>query len=250
MSEANYTIFSVCNRIPLEPYYCYFQFEKSTEGTNKLVVGGIGSHYTGLCDKAKFLYRAIKAGYVKTEYIIVCDCWDLVFCTTPEEIILKFLGFDCDLVISAERNCFPADLVSEYDNLSHTSSFKYLNSGMIVGRTDAMLYMLEQMKVEEIPNDYFDGEKNIHFNDQFEYQKMYIKLLELKANGDSCIKVRLDYECLLSVPLHQVTIEDLDFSEPRIRLKETNTYPCVMHMNGSSKTDGLREPILKHLNLL
>lgn len=241
MSEPNYTIFAVCNRLPIEPYYCYGEWERSTEGMNKLVVSYVGTHYTGLCDKAKFLYRAIKFDHIKTEYVIVCDCWDLVFCATPEEIISKFLEFDCDLVISGERNCFPADLKDEYDKLPATSSFKYLNSGMIVGRTDKMLELLEAMKVEEIPNDYWDGEKNIHFNDQFEYQKIFLQ---------QPVNIKLDYDCVLSIPLHQVSIDDLDFSGDRIVVKETNSKPCTLHMNGSSKTDGLREPILKHLNLL
>lgn len=241
MNEPNYTIVTICNRVPQEEYYCLHQWEQSVAGTNKFVIQAIGTYYQGLCDKPKFVYRAIKGGHIKTKYIIFCDCWDLVFCTSPEEIILKFLGFDCDLVISAERNCFPADLKDEYDKLPSTSSFKYLNSGMIVGYTDKMLELLEAMKVEEIPNDYFDGEKNVHFNDQFEYQKAFL---------GQAVSIKLDYDCSLSMPLHQVTLDDLDFSEERIRNKETNSYPCTMHMNGSSKTDGLREPILKHLNLL
>lgn len=247
MSEPNYTIFGVCNRIPTEDYYCFKEWEKSTEGMNKFVVAGIGSHYTGLCDKAKFLYRAIKFGHIKTKYLIICDTWDLVFCCPPEEIILKFLGMSCDIVFSAEKNCFPDDLKKEFDELNTYSTYKYLNSGMIVGRTDAILRMLEDMKVEEIPNDYWDGEKNIHFNDQFEYQKEYIRNKQLFEPPNT---MRLDYDCILSIPLHQVTIEELDFSEPRIRVKETNSYPCTLHMNGSSKTDGLRNPILTHLNLL
>jgi len=247
MTEPNYTIVTICNRIPLENYYCFDSFKKSIEGTHNLIIQAIGTSYQGLCDKPKFVYRAIKLGHIKTKYIIFCDCWDLVFCTTPEEIILKFLSMDCDLVISAERNCFPTDLKDEYDKLPSTSSFKYLNSGMIVGKTDALLYTLEQMKVEEIPDDYFDGQKNVHFNDQFEYQKEFIRSIGL---AEPSVKIKLDYDCTLSMPLHQVTMGDLDFTEERIRNVETGRYPCTMHMNGSSKTDGLRLPILNHLNLL
>ncbi len=239
--DKSYTIFTVCNRHPTEPYYCLGAWIKSTEGTNRLFISAIDTHYQGLCDKPKFVYRAIKRELIKTKYIIFCDCWDLVFCTTPEEIILKFLEMDCDLVISAERNCFPNDLKDEYDKLPATSSFKYLNSGMIVGYTDKLLELLESMKVEEIPDDYWNGEKNIHFNDQFEYQKSFLQ---------QPVKIKLDYDCTISMPLHQVSMSDLDFSATRIRNVETGSYPCTMHMNGSSKTDGLREPILKHLNLL
>lgn len=241
--SAEYTIFTVCNRTPTEPYYCLSEWDASTRDTNRIVVAGIETHYTGLGDKPKFVYRAIKKGLLNTKFTIFCDCWDLVFATTPEEIIERFLEFNSDLVISSEKNCYPADLKDEYDKLPYTSSYRYLNSGMIVGYTDALLSTLEAMKVEEIPNDYWDADKqcNVHFNDQFEYQKIFLK---------PPVNIALDYNQIISNSLHQVGIDELDFSEKRIRNKETNSTPCVLHMNGSAKTDGLREPILRHLNLM
>jgi len=242
MSYFNYTIVTICNRIPQEDYYCLDAWQKSVNGCNTMVIQHWGSRYTGLCDKAKFVYRAIKGGSIETEFIIFCDCWDLVFATTPEEIIEKFKEFECDLVISAERNCFPADLKNEYDALPYTSSFKYLNSGMIVAYTDKLLETLEAMDVESIPDDYFDGEKNVHFNDQFEYQKAMLK---------QPVHIKLDYQQVLSRTLHDAKLEELDFSKQRIRNVETNSYPCTFHFNGNGKSENnLRTTILNHLNLL
>lgn len=241
MSTPNYTIVTISNRIPQEDYYCFTEWQKSVNGTNGIIIQSLDTPYQGLCDKPKFVYRAIKAGVINTEFIIFCDSWDLVFTTTPEEVIEKFLEFNCDLVISAERNCFPNDLKEEYDKLPSTSSFKYLNSGLIVGYTQKLLETLEAMKVEEIPDDYFDGQKNVHFNDQFEYQKIFLQQL---------VHIKLDYQQILSRTLHEAKLDELDFSEPRIRNIETNTYPCTMHMNGNGKTSGCREAILKHLNLI
>lgn len=242
MSEPNYTVVSICNRYPAESYYCLNSFAKSIEGKNNLIISSIDTQYQGLCDKPKFVYRAIKQGLIKTEFIIFTDCWDLVFATTPEEIIEKFLDFNCDLVISAERNCFPNDLKDDYDKLPSTSSFKYLNSGVIVGYTDKLLETLEAMEVESIPNDYFDGEKNIHFNDQFEYQKIYLK---------QPVHIKLDYQQVLSRTLHDAKLDELDFTEERIRNIETNTYPCTMHMNGNGKSENnIRNTILSHMKLI
>lgn len=236
-----YTIVTISNRLPTENYYCFREWEKSVQGTNAIVIHGIDTPYTGLCDKAKFVYRAIKKGIVNTDIIIFCDSWDLVFATTPEEIIEKFLEFNCDLVISAEKNCFPNDLKDEYDKLPFTSDFKYLNSGMIVGYTDKMLQTLEAMKVEEIPNDYWDGEKNIHFNDQFEYMKIYLK---------QPVHIKLDYQQILSRTLHNAQLYELDFTKERIMNISTNSYPCTFHMNGNGKTEnGIRNAILKKLGL-
>lgn len=242
MSDLNYTIFGVSNKFPKEDYYCFDAFIKSTEGMNKLLVSGIGTEYIGLCDKAKFLYRAIKYDLIKTKYVIVTDVWDLVFCCQPEEIILRFLEQDCDVWFSSEKNCFPDFYKDEYDKLPAPTEYKYLNSGMIVAHTDKMLELLEAMKIEEIPTDYFDGERNVHFVDQTEYGKAFLL---------QPVKMKLDYEQKLSRTLHNATLYELDFSEERIRNVDTGSYPCTMHMNGNGKsTNNLRTTILKHLNLL
>lgn len=238
----NYTIVTICNRIPREDYYCLQEFEKSTNDYNKIVIQYVDTPYQGLGDKPKFVYRAIKRGIIPTKYIIFTDCWDLVFADKPEEIIEKYKDFNCDLVFSGERNCFPADLKDEYDKLPFTSSFKYLNSGFIVGETDALLTTLEAMKVEEIPNDYWDDNKghNVHFNDQFEYQKIFIQ---------QPVLMKLDYAQALSQTMHDVNAEDIDLTGEKIRNTETGSHPSTIHFNGSGKTNGLQEPILKKLGL-
>lgn len=238
----DYTIVTISNRSPTENYYCLNQWHQSVQGTNHIVIKEMGTPYRGLGDKPRFVYRAIKQGLIKTKYIIFCDCWDLVFASTPEEIIEKYLAFNSDLVISAEKNCFPEDLKEEFDKLPYTSSYRYLNSGMIVGTTDSLLTTLEAMDAENIPNDYFDKERNcnFHYNDQKLYQDIFLQ---------QPVKITLDYNQIIANSLHQVKIEELDFSEKRIRNIETGSYPCVLHMNGSAKSDGLREPILKHLGL-
>jgi len=242
MSEPNYTVVTISNRQPQEYYYCFNEWQKSVQGANGIIIQGIETKYQGLCDKVKFIYRAIKQGVIKTEFIIFCDSWDLVFATTPEVIINKFLEMGCDLIISSEKNPFPLDLKDEYDKLPYTSSFKYLNSGFIVGYTNKLLELLESMEVEKIPDDYFDGEKNVHFNDQFEIQKAFLK---------QPVHIKLDYQQQFSRTLHEAKLEELDFSEPQIRNIETNTYPFTFHMNGNGKSEnGIREAILKHLNLI
>lgn len=241
MSEANYTIFSVCNRFPVEPYYCLNEWMKSTENTNRLVVSGIGTQYQGLFDKPKFMYRAIKNGVIKTKYIIACDCWDLVFVTSPETIIDVFETFDTEIVFSSERTCFPDSKKEEYDKLPYTSSYKYLNSGMIVGYAESILKLLESMDVESVPDDYWDGSKNVHFNDQEFYLEHFLKQV---------VPMKLDYEQKISTTLHAVEIDEIDFSEDGIMVKETNSFPCTVHGNGSGKTNGLLQASLKHLKLI
>jgi len=235
----NYKIVTVSNRRPAQSYYCYDQFYKSLQGITPLVLGQHG--YQGLGDKPKFLYRAIKDGLIKEPHIIFCDSWDLVFASHPDEVYDRFFSFNTHIVISSEKNCFPADLKGEYDKLPSTSSYKYLNSGMIVGETDAIFHALEVMDAENLPNDYVNPNGSMtHINDQALWMELFLK---------QPVPMVLDYKQELCNTLHSVHLEDLDFSETRIENKETGSYPCSLHFNGNSKTSGLREPLLKHLNL-
>lgn len=236
----DYKLVTVCNRIPTEPYYTLNQFVKSCEGEDILVLGTQPGEYIGLGSKPKLLYKAIKEGKIKEKILIFCDCWDLVFVSPPSMIFWNFINFNAPVVISSERNCFPSTYKEEYDKLLFTSSFKYLNSGMICGETDAILAVLEAMELDKVPDDYYDADagRMVHINDQEQYQEIFLK---------QPVKMVLDYNQLLCATLHDVNIDDLDFSESKIRHKETGVYPLSFHFNGAAKTNGLREPILKHL---
>jgi hypothetical protein len=241
-----YKIITVCNRRPTEPYYTFDEFFKSA-GEQVWLLGTQPGEYGGLGSKPRLLYNAIKAGAIKEKYIIFSDCFDIVFAVPPIHLFLKYKQFCSPLVISAEKNCFPDTHKKEYDELiDHDyieTPYRYLNSGMIVGETDAMLAVLESMDAKNIPNDYWDEEKNcnVHPNDQEYYQKEFLK---------QPVQITLDRWQILCNTLHDVKEDEFDFSGNRILNKVTRTYPCSFHLNGGAKTGGLREPILQKLNLL
>lgn len=240
---SNYQIVIIANRKPVELYYCFDEFFRSLRGVIPLLLGSGQGEYGGLGSKPRLLYNAIKGGAIKTSHIIFCDCFDLVFATHPDELFDIYGVYNSPFVISSEKNCFPADLKDKYDALAPDEPYRYLNSGMIVAEVGAMEAVLESMGAKDIPNDYWDEEKKcmINPNDQEYYQKEFLK---------QPVQMDLDYHQILCNTLHSVTIDELDFSRERISNTNFGTYPCSFHLNGSAKTDGLREPILKHLNLL
>ena len=153
-------VVTICNRIPQEPYYCLSEWSKSLRGIRPVILGSLSGEYNGLASKPKLVYKAIKQGLIDSKYVIFCDCWDLVFASELSELLETFFVFNSPFVISAERNCFPSDLKEQYDTLPFTSSFKYLNSGMIVAETEAMLTVLEAMDLDNVPDDHYDTELN------------------------------------------------------------------------------------------
>lgn len=241
----SYTIVTIANKIPQESYYTFHEHFKSLQGEQPLVLGVASGEYGGLGSKPRLLYNAIKENKITTSHIIFNDCFDLVYAVPPKELFEKYIQYKSPFVISAEKNCFPADTKEEYDKLGEDfgSPYKYLNSGMIVAEVEAMLSVLESMDAKNIPNDYWSEEKNcmINPNDQEYYQHQFLK---------QPVQMTLDRYQILCNTLHSVELDELDFSGERIRNKTTGTLPCSFHLNGGAKTGPCRVPILKHLNLL
>lgn len=240
----SYRIVTIANRRPHEYYYTFDEFFKSLQGEQVTVLGSHPGEYGGLGSKPRLLYNAIKGGVFPEKYLIFCDCFDLVFAVKPKQLFYEYLNFQIPVMISAEKNCFPNTYKEEYDKKeNHGSPYRYLNSGMVVGETEAILAILESMDAANIPNDYWDTEKNcqINPNDQEYYQHEFLK---------QPVKIELDYGQVLCNTLHDVELSELDFSHDRIANKTTASYPCSFHLNGASKTGPCREPILKHLKLL
>jgi hypothetical protein len=241
----DYKIVTIANRRPAEPYYCFDEFFRSLNGEQVFILGSQPGQYNGLGSKPRLLYEAIVGGlFNDVKHLIFCDCFDLVFAKPPMFLFNRYKEFRSPLVISSEKNCFPADLKYKFDERHKGDSpYKYLNSGMIVGEVEAMLAVLESMDAKNIPSDHWDEEKNcmVNPNDQEYYQHEYIK---------QPVPIALDTYQVLCNTLHDVTIDELDFSEEAIANKTTKTYPCSFHLNGGAKTGGLREPILEHLKLI
>lgn len=248
-------IVTISNRVPTQDYYTYQYLQKSAGSNEILVLGQQPGEYTGLSDKPRILYHAVKNGLVTEKYICFVDAWDVVFADTLESIMDKYKSFNSPIVIGSEKNCFPSHFKKEYDRLPNTSSYKYLNSGVIIGETEAILEVLEAMDAANLPRDYHNSQTgtNYHFNDQAMYMDMYLR---------QPVKMKLDYDCLIAQNMQDVTEDEIVYwggcsvnpvnakMYSFIKNKETGTSPSIVHWNGSSKTGWSREKILKHLNLL
>jgi len=238
-----YRVVAISNRIPQEYYYTYHELFKSVGNHEILILGQERGQYTGLSDKPRILYNAIKNGEIKEDIIIFVDAWDVVFAHNLDVVYETYKSFNSDIVIGAEKNCFPACFKREFDLQPNKTSYKYLNSGVIIGNKDAIFTALEAMDAPNLPVDYFDGRTstNYHFNDQAYYMDIYLR---------QPVKISLDKECVIAQNMQDVQEGELDFSNHYIRNIETYSFPLIFHWNGGSKDKWSREPILKHLKLI
>lgn len=241
----SYTIATVSSQQPTAWYNLKNEFYQSLNGREVVTINYSDEIWDGFNKKPKWLYRAIKEKLIDTRYLIFTDSWDVVWAAEPKEVMARYFSFGTDIVINAEKNCFPSHFKERFDEkcLAPTD-FKYLNSGFIVGKTISILACLEAMDLPNMLGDHFDAEKNCVINpeDQSKWAEMYLQ---------QPVSIALDFHCTLSQTLHEANMDDFDFSGERIKNIVTNSYPCVFHLNGSAKDKlHIRNPILKHLNLL
>lgn len=219
---------TISSRRPHEPYYFLDSFERSCKRHS------ITPHFLqegpwgGLGSKPKHLLRyLLREG---SNFDIVCnvDSWDVIFLSSLEEIVRKYSLFDSPIVFNAERNCFPrADLAEQHPD--SISPYKYLNSGFLIGTTEAVIEMLREMKAESIPDDHRDSSgKKIEPNDQTEFMLYYL------ANQT---KATLDTHATIAQSLHGSDENEFTWDPHTQRLTSlvTGNQPAVLHGNGSGK---------------
>lgn len=241
---SDYQIVTVSSRTPHEWYYLQKEFYRSLQGHDVLTIDNSKEHFwNGLATKPKWLYKAIKDGLIRSKYMQFVDSWDLVYGAKPSEVMMCYHTFNAPIVISAERNCFPDTYRKEFDELDIPAPYSYVNSGVIVGETEAILTCLEAMDLPNVKDDYrMENGQNYHSNDQTMWQEIFLK---------QPVKIAIDYNQSISQTLHDADINDFEFGKERIMNKITSCHPRIWHFNGGSKDkEEIRNPILKHLNLL
>jgi len=240
------SIIAVADKVPTHDYLIrgFSAFLRSSQryGYEPIILG-MGQLWRGLGSKPKLLKKAIEDGTITTDRIIFADAYDVWFAAPPEDISFKHEEFNCDIVWNAEKDCFPdASLAESF--VDHGTSFRYLNSGLSIGKTSSYLECLTEMEVDSWPDDHQlpDGRWQ-HKNDQDDWSRRF---LFGQCPGQATMK--LDSRCQLFQTLTGMTTHDFDFSEG-IKNKETGCFPLAFHANGGSKTSGVMEPILQHLGL-
>lgn len=168
----------------------------------------------------------LREGRAKGDLLAVCDCWDVLFQTHPDEISNRFPEFNADIAFNAEINCFPrGDLAHLFPDSG--SPWRYMNCGFMVGAPASILTFLEAMNLDTIPDDHqlSDGSW-VNPNDQEFFTLTFL---------EQPVRSVLDTKAVIANTLHGGKIEDYDLTGPKIRIKATGIDPIALHGNGSGK---------------
>jgi|688.fasta_scaffold01587_4 hypothetical protein len=247
-------IVTVANAAPKADYYCFREMLASCRrfGHEPLILGW-GQPWGGLGNKPRLLLKSIESGQITDDHILFLDAFDTVLARPPCDIMAAYAEYDAPIVWGAERNLFP-DIGCDRDAVfpDALGGFRYLNSGVCVAQTDAMLAYLQHIDAANIPDDHksADGARDINPNDQEIALKAFVRQFtwtDISEKQPMCPRMALDTECRIALNMHSVTPDEIDVSGERIKVLATGAEPCIFHANGNAKDSGMLALVLAKL---
>jgi hypothetical protein len=180
-----------------------------------------GSYYDKL-----YFYKIPKVlEYIKTnivgkyDFIFFLDATDTNFYSSPENIINKFVGKNCSIIMGAEKGLWPPTSYNHlYEKKNITSEYKYLNSGTYFGYTTKII---EHM--ENIINKVYD----VGVDDQGKWTTEFL------LNDDIIIDSNCEF-FMSSLDSKKY----FDFKDERLTILGFN--PIVVHDNGPYNEDTIK----------
>lgn len=226
-------VISVTSRIPdpiREPYYQYPKFIASLGALGvEPTILGMGEPWHGLISKPKIMRDWLRRGECGADVIIWSDSFDVVFSEHPDKAVQTYRNTwpELPVVYNAERGLFPRnDLLSSFPECG--TPWRYLNSGLIIGRATDILRILEWMPLDDTPGDCKDPDtgRDIQPNDQGWHQFTY---------SAQPVPMILDSHAQLFQSYSACELDEFDLTGPKVMNRLTETCPSIHHFNGNSK---------------
>jgi len=186
-----------------------------------------GSRRLGL--KLQEVHKFINRPYLKPDDIVLfTDAYDVYYCGDKQTILTKYLKMQKPIIFGSEKCCYPDDSKSKLYPFTN-SPFPYLNSGLFIGRVDALRICMNNCEEEFIDD----------INDQLWWTNKFL---------DNQHLIGLDYDNKLFLNCVWLSEHDLSINKDKVTLIYNNSTPQFIHGNGPSKP--LIDPLLDYFTKL
>jgi hypothetical protein len=198
-----------------------FDIDVEVVGMNVMWRGGDVVRFPGGGHKVNML-RPVVEKWQEDEGLVVMfvDSYDVVLTMGPDQILQKFLDFDCRLVFSAESFCWPdVSLASKYPRVGLGKRF--LCSGGFIGYAREVAAVVGDHVIDDTDDD------------QLYYTNIY-----LDQGKRTSLGIRLDHRSHFFQNLNGAKDEvDLRMNSTDATVINSiyDTTPAVLHGNGPSK---------------
>jgi len=150
------------------------------------------------------------------EYVVVTDCRDTLFLAGEVELMDEFRHYRTDLVMSAEKGCWPPEPEVVHGMPKTSLGYNYINAGQYMGKRKYILTCLHHLLSQYRKGGGLDN------------SQAWWPLALLRGELDFA----LDSKCRIFQTMSSGETYDL-IPDRRILFHLTGACPCSVHFNGS-----------------
>uniref|UniRef100_A0A3Q3ELL3 Procollagen-lysine, 2-oxoglutarate 5-dioxygenase 1a n=1 Tax=Kryptolebias marmoratus TaxID=37003 RepID=A0A3Q3ELL3_KRYMA len=198
----------------------HFNYTIKVLGRGEKWSGGDSMSAPGGGQKVRLLKAALQEIKSEDRIVLFIDSYDVVFASSPKELLRKFQQAKHKVVFSSESLIWPdRHLEDKYPHVREGNRF--LGSGGFIGFLP---------NVREMISNWTGGDSD---SDQLFFTKIFIDPARRKS-----INITLDHRCRLFQNLHGALDEVvLKFENGRVRARNVqyDTLPVIVHGNGPTK---------------
>uniref|UniRef100_A0A1A8PKD7 Procollagen-lysine 1, 2-oxoglutarate 5-dioxygenase 1a n=1 Tax=Nothobranchius rachovii TaxID=451742 RepID=A0A1A8PKD7_9TELE len=198
----------------------YFNYTVKVLGRGETWTGGDHMSAPGGGQKVRLLKAALEKMTSEDQIVLFVDSFDVVFASSPKELLRKFQQAKHKVVFSSESLIWP-DRHLEDKHPHVREGNRFLGSGGFIGYLP---------NVKQMISNWTGGDDD---SDQLFFTKIYIDPAKRKA-----LNITLDSKCRLFQNLHGALDEVvLKFENGRVRARNVqyDTLPVIIHGNGPTK---------------
>jgi hypothetical protein len=140
------------------------------------------------------------------------DAYDVFYNGNTKEILRQYATFDRPLLFGSELSCSPSELESKYPEHTKVHSFRYLNSGLFIGKVWSIRECFQGYVFQD------------DINDQFWWKIKFLERSDL---------IELDYNNKIFLNCHGLNKIHINIVDDKIQYEGKNIQ--ILHFNGSSK---------------
>ena len=161
------------------------------------------------------------------DIVLFTDAYDVYYSGDKKTVLERFKKMNKPIVFGAEKCCYPDASKSKlYPHIQ--SAFRYLNSGLFIGRIEALRECMKNIEYETIED---------NCDDQLWWTNKFLERQDL---------IKLDYNNELFLNCVWCDKNDLILNGDKVTLRYNNSTPQFIHGNGPSKD--IIQPLLDYFN--
>lgn len=165
------------------------------------------------------------------DLVLFIDAYDVLLSGPENEILEKFYKYNCNILFSAELNCYPEKFKNNFDSIYPSIKNRYLNAGGYIGYVKYLKQIFEWKPLQDI------SDICKHGGDQTYLMVYYL-------NNCKNLNLKIDHGSEVFQSMHLISWDEIVFKNGRLHNTVMKSNPCFVHFNGGTWRTNTKENIM------